>query len=148
MVAIMKNLYQIPSKHRTKPERLAFWNKVIIDQSDSGMNMQEFCRLHQIQYSTFKRYKYGMQNANNFSRKANQSNNLKSMQKNNNTAKFVPLQITANTEANAYPKDEITDSKITEVKIVLSNGHEVILPLIISEASLLWLIKIVAGLQC
>jgi hypothetical protein len=144
----MQSLYQVPSKPCASSERHAFWNKVIADQSISGMSMQKFCRLHNIQYSNFKGYKYRIQNTNNLSRNTNQSNNLKNIQNNNNTAKFVPLQITTGASVNAYHKDKTIDDKITEIKIVLNNGHKVILPLAISEASLLWLIKIVAGLQC
>jgi hypothetical protein len=144
----MQSLYKIPSNLCAKSERHAFWNKVIADQSISGMSMQKFCRIHQIQYSTFKGYKYRIQDTINFSRKTNQSNNLKNIQNNNNIAKFVPLQITTDTSVNACSEAKIIDDEITEVKIVLNNGHKVILPLAISEASLLRLIKIVAGLQC
>ena len=144
----MQNLYQIPPRSCAKTERVAFWNKVLADQSNSGMNMQKFCKLHQIQYSTFKRHKYNLYNTSNSSYKTTRGNSLKNVKNENKATKFTSLQIASDIASNIYSKDKADDNKITEVKIICNNGYKIILPLITSEANLLWLIKIVAELQC
>jgi len=132
----MQNTYQVPSKANTSSERHAFWNKVIIDQNNSGMSMKKFCRLHQLKYSTYKGYRYRIYGTNKLLRKSKQ---------NNNTAKFIPLQIGSDNMTETHSKNKTADNKI-EVKIELNNAYKIILPLAVSETNLLWLIKMVAKL--
>ena len=132
----MESLYQIPSESCSNLERRAFWDKVIIDQSTSGLSLVKFCQLHQLKFTTFRSYKY----------KKTKAAICHSDNKDKSTNRFVPLQIAADVSVNKYLKDEAVDNKVTEIKVTLKNGHKLILPLAISETSLLLIIKMVAEL--
>jgi hypothetical protein len=134
----MESLYQIPSESCSNLERRAFWDKIIIDQSTSGLSLVKFCQLHQLKFTTFRSYKYKKTKA--------KAAICRSDNKDKSTARFVPLQIAADVSVNKYPKDEAVDNKVTEIKVTLKNGHKLILPLAISETSLLLIIKMVAEL--
>jgi|WetSurMetagenome_2_1015567.scaffolds.fasta_scaffold503201_2 hypothetical protein len=135
----MQSLYQAPSTSCTKSERHAFWNKVIIEQNNSGMSMKKFCRLHQLKYSTYKGYRYRIYGTNKLLRQSN---------KNNNASKFIPLQIDNDGSTIDVHFEDNVSNKITEIKVELSNGNKIILPMMISKANLLWLIKTVSESEC
>ena len=141
----MENLYQIPSKSCSNSKRRAFWDRVITDQSASGLSLVKFCQLHGLKFSTFKGYKYPKRKAKP-RRSTSYRNRLSNIRKDKNTAKFIPLQIATKVSTIESPK--AIDNKVTEIKIVFKNDHKLILPPTITETYLLSIIKIVAELRC
>ena len=148
MVTMMQTTYQVPVKFCTNAERRMFWCKILADQNTSGMSMKKFCRLHQLKYSTFKGYKYRKQNAENTIDDI-ENNNVK---RKSNTAKFIPLQITNDALISktkcSKSENKVSDSNLTEIKIIFNNGNKIFVPQSISEASWLLLIKIISELKC
>ena len=140
MEVVMENLYQVPVASCSDTEHRAFWAKVISDQKASNVSIKKFCRQHQLNFSALHYWKYKKQKI-----KATHACNGKS---NNSAARFIPLQIAADMSNGECHKTEPTYSKPQEIQIVFKNNHKLILPLIIPEASLLLIVKAVAGLQC
>ena len=142
----MENKYQIPSGSCDEIEQQNFWSKVVDDQIASGMGAERFCQHHQINFSTFHYRKYKKAKAN-----CLLSKNVirpKDKQHNKNVAKFISLQVAADVPSNESHKEGAADIQNEKVEIAFKNGHKIILPLVISEANLLLLIKTIGELRC
>ncbi len=133
----MISLYQPPSGPCSASERQFFWDKIVDDQNAGGANMKKFCNLHKLKISTYRGYKYRRQNT-----KINCCNITNN---NNYTDKLVPLQI-ATAPIHEHHKNEFDGA--SEIQIVFKNENRLVLPLLISEASLLLIVKAVAELRC
>jgi hypothetical protein len=119
----MENLYQIPSKPSSKSERNAFWTRVITDQIASGMDMTEFCRRHQLKFSMFRYWKYRSKIGKSICDKNGAGEN-------ESIAKFIPLQFTSKEVYVEQPQKETkekADDRVTEIKIVLNGGHDLVI---------------------
>jgi len=146
MAVIMESTYRIPKKSCSSSERWAFWDKVIADQSTSGINRLKFCRQHQLKYATFMSYIYRKPVTSNI----NQDDKLKNKWNHKSIANFIPLQVATDASVKGGAENANTTKIICdgaeELKIVFSNGHKLILPLSLSKVSLLSIIKTVAEL--
>jgi hypothetical protein len=144
----MSNTYQIPAKSSSNSIHQAFWAEVIADQSTSGMGMRRFCKHHQLSYSVFNYWKYVKQKT----KVASDTNKncAVNIPNDNDVAKFIPLQIANTASADVCTKNEAGSfcGEASEIKIIFKNEHRMVLPLAISEASLLLIVKAVAGLRC
>ena len=140
MEIVMESLYQVPATSCSDTEHRIFWAKVISDQKASGTSIKKFCRQHQLNFSALHYWKYRKQKI--------KAAHVCSGKSNNNAARFIPLQIAEDMPNDECHKNEPAHSKPQEIQIVFKNNHKLILPLIIPEASLLLIVKVVAGLQC
>jgi hypothetical protein len=141
----MEGLYKIPAESCSDLELRTFWASIVAAQSTSGMSIAKFCHMHGLRFLTFKDYKYRRLNP---EAALNDGNRVKSIQKDKDMPKFIPLQIATAVSFNKYPKNEAVDAEIAEIKIVFKNNHKLIIPATITGAHLLSIIKMVAELQC
>jgi hypothetical protein len=140
----MENIYKVPATSCSDSDHRIFWARVMSDQKASGISIKKFCHQHQLNFSALHYWKYKKQKI-----KATNSHNDRNVQRpqsNNNATKFIPLQISTSTPVSDHHK--IESNKTSEIQIVFKNNHKLILPSTTPEASLLLVIKAVAGLQC
>jgi len=157
----MEKTYQIPARGSCSPrERQGLWQQIIADQESSGLKMTRFCEEHQLNLSTFKQWKYFLQQDNKKRDDRNHECKIdKEERKEQNgklTTRFVPLQITANNlltdehseDKNNKVKAEGVIESVTRMEIVFKNGHSIIMPSIVTAEELMVLIEQVAKLAC
>jgi|SaaInlV_200m_DNA_3_1039701.scaffolds.fasta_scaffold17495_3 hypothetical protein len=150
MVVKMQISYKVPSKRCSRAKRQAFWSKTIADQNASGMSMKKFCRLHQLQYTTFKGYRYSANNTQTIfdHSKINCNNNQKDAH-DSGIPELIPMQVAAETSAKECLENKIeVNGDKAEVKLQFNNGHTLKLSLSLSKENLSLLINTVAGLRC
>jgi hypothetical protein len=130
----MESQYQMPTKPCSKAKIHDFWSKIIADQISSEMDMQRFCSQHQLKFTSLRYWKYTSKIGKAICKNARKGNSIE-------PARFIPLQITniANDTASK------TNSEFREVQLIFNNGHRLILPIVISEANLSMIIKVVAA---
>jgi hypothetical protein len=138
----MQTTYQIPSESCTNQERRDFWAKVVIDQKTSGLSLVKFCQLHGLKFTTFKGYLYPRRSTK-IHRSTNKSDQLKSIRKTKDVAKFIPIVTNV---TNKQPKNKTIDNEVKEIKFIFKNDHKLVLSPPITEAYLLSIIKIVTEL--
>ena len=140
----MESIYKFPSKSCDDVEHRNFWIKVIADQKACSLGIKRFCEQHQIKFSTFTYWKYKKNKLDsNFNNKINKTKNK---QVDKDVDKFIPLQIAADMSPAESHQEEDMDAQDREIEIAFKNGHKIILPLVVSDTSLLLLIKAVGGL--
>jgi hypothetical protein len=144
----MGNVYQASSGSHDDVEQQNFWLRTVSEQNASGIGLKRFCQQHKISFSKLKYWKYVKQKIKPVSDSVNDVDKQKHTQDEKAAAKFIPLQIATDAPPDECPTKEVAVSRDKTVEIIFRSGHKIILPLVISDANLLLLIKIVSGLKC